>query len=117
MALANNLYKTAKRLIDKFGSDVTLHTFSSGVYDPLTGSNASTATDTPTKAFISSVGSSNVVEGVINIDDSNLLLLATDLNKGDFIQHRNTKYKIIAIIERVEAQNLPIIFTVIGRSV
>jgi len=117
MSLSKSLYNTAKKLINKYGSDVTLTTSAKGAYDPLKGTYASTPTDTPTKAFISNVGSSDIVEGVINIDDSKLLLMASNLSKGDYIQHRTTKYKVMAIIDRVEAQNLPIIFTAIGRSV
>ena len=116
MGIASNLYKTAVRLIDKYGSNVDLELPTTSRYDTVKGENVGMVTRIKGKAFIESVASSDIVDGIVNIDDVKILMVANNLNKGDKVIHKLKTYKVIAIIDRIEAQDLPIVFTVIGRS-
>ena len=117
MGFADNMYKTAVKLIDKYGSDVIVKTGKITSYDPTTGENVVTTTDVPTKAFIESVSSSQVVEGEITLEDYSILVPSMNLFKGDHVVHKGKTLRVLAIVDRVESQNKEIIFTAIGRTV
>jgi len=67
------MQKVSKKLIDKFGDDVTLIEYVRGAYNPDTGEYDTIHTDYPTKAHISQFDASLVVAGVVNMEDMRLL--------------------------------------------
>ena len=69
MNFSSNMSATAERLIEKYGNDCVLIEVIQGDYDPLVGERTFTEYPHPLKATIQGYQSSDVVPGVIDIDD------------------------------------------------
>ena len=102
------MQKVSKKLIDKFGDDVTLIEYVRGAYNPDTGEYDTIHTDYPTKAHISQFDASLVVAGVVNMEDMKLLCY----NFADVIPTKDWKVSlqgklltVVSVNNVVTAQN------------
>jgi hypothetical protein len=68
----HSMQAAAKKLIDKYGTDITLIEHIRGEYNPDTGEYDTMTVNYPTKAHIGQFDSSLVVAGVVNADDLKL---------------------------------------------
>ena len=113
--LADKAYATAERLIAKYGSDVQVEGHSHNHYDPATGDVSGDIDAYQTKAFLSNIHNSDIIEGVIDIDDLKALFAFTALGEGDTVLIHGAPHHVVKIIDMIETQNRPIIFTAILR--
>ena len=137
MSFTKRAYNTAKKLIDKYGDSVTLvdtqtrgsNVFYNGVqvtyegknvtdspkYDPNTGEYEKNEVFYPTKGVVSNFDTSDIVEGVIDIDDIQVLLYAPYVTpEYDFI-YNGDRYNVITILQRISVQDSAVIYKVQGR--
>ena len=91
----------ATKLIDKYGKDATYTTVTStvGSYDPLTGTNTTTAeANTAIKVFISEFSGQDYADGLIKRNDKKLLVSAEETitpELGDKVTIDSTVYQVI----------------------
>jgi len=119
MSFLSNGQKTAKKLIDKFGSNVTLLEEIQAGYDISTGKYTMIEVRHDTKAHISQFDNALIVSGVVNMDD--LKLLCYNFNnvlpdKSWKVEIDGKKLNIISIQDVTTAQNGFITFTIQARS-
>jgi len=91
----------ATKMIDKFGKDATYTTVTTttGAYDPLTGTNTTTAeTATAIKVFISKFSGGDYADGLVKRSDKKLLVSAEETitpELGDKVTIDSTVYQIV----------------------
>jgi hypothetical protein len=78
MALATSLRKTASKVINRFGGDVTYRQVSGGTYNPTTGAIVETETNTTIKGVVDAVRKQELNE-LVHEQDKKLIIAASDL--------------------------------------
>jgi hypothetical protein len=78
MALATSLRKTASKVINRFGGDVTYRQVSSGAYNTTTGAITETETNTTIKGVVDAVRKQELNE-LVHEQDKKLIIAASDL--------------------------------------
>jgi hypothetical protein len=78
MALATSLRKTASKVINRFGGDVTYRQVSGGAYNTTTGAITETETDTAIKGVVDAVRKQELNE-LVHEQDKKLIIAASDL--------------------------------------
>jgi len=115
MSFASNRRKSAKKLIDKYGTDAYLVEVHNGTYDPISGETPTSEILHPTKVHISRFDNSLVVAGVVNMDDLKVMLYATDkvqIASMEFkLEIGGERLNIISVQDVITAQNQAIIYT------
>ena len=119
MTLAGPLRRVASKLMNKFGSDVTIRSVTTGAYDPVTGTAAETTTDIGVNGTLEDVNLSEVNE-LIQASDKRLLIAALDLNgttitTADRVIIESITYQVISI-NTIEQGNQPITHELILRA-
>jgi hypothetical protein len=102
------MQKVAKKLIDKFGSDVAIIEVIRDAYNPDTGEMEEFELEHPTKAHISNFDTSLVVAGVVNMEDLKLLCYNFDNilpEKGWYVDVQGKRLTVISVNNVVTAQN------------
>lgn len=115
MSFTVRAYNTAKKLIDKYGDTITIIDRTQTAYNPNTGEYDSVEVDTPTKGVVSNFDTSEIVEGVINIDDIQVLLYAPYITPEFDFYYNGERYNVINILQRISVQDGAIIYKVQGR--
>ena len=97
MAFRDNMRSVADKLITKYGMDLILHEAVPGVFDPNTGKNTTTFIDHPIKGHVEPYSSSEIVPGVINIDDIKILIYADhwSLSKDWYLSISDEAFEIV----------------------
>lgn len=93
---------TSRRLLTKFGQDVTVRTYTAGTYDPATGSTTPGTSDTTRKGALLAFGANRTkaAGGLIEVGDKRLLLEpGTDITTKDHIIAGGTDYIILGFDE------------------
>jgi len=115
MSFASNMRASAKRLIDKYGTDMKLIEVFTGMYDPIMGESPVNEITHAVKGHISRFDNSLVVSGVVNMDDLKVMLYSTDMitlpNKEWKLEISGERLNIISVQNIITAQNEPIIYT------
>lgn len=113
----DNMRNVAHRLIDKYGTDIVLYEAVPGAYDPSTGKNGISYKPHNVKAHIAPYQSSEIVQGVIDINDIKILIYADnwELTKDWLIGSPTQTFDIINW-NSVIAQNAPITIEIQARS-
>ena len=114
---ADNFRKLADRLITKWGMDITMVETVKGDFNPDTGKYDTTDTLHTIKGHIEPYKSSDVVPGVINIDDLRILVYAADyqVTKDWEVLFDNKKHRIINV-SRTVTQNKKVVYELQCRS-
>ena len=109
MAFKDNMRATVDKLIKKYGMDLILHEAVPGEYDPATGKNATTFIEHKIKGHVEPYRSSEIIEGVINIDDLKILIYADNwsLSKDWYLSAYNEAFEIVNWTA-IMTQNAPI---------
>lgn len=78
MSLYDRLAATAAALLEKYGQDVTVRNYTTGTYNPATGQNAMTSSDSTRKGALFSFGKGQALGpgGLVQVGDKKLLLEA-----------------------------------------
>lgn len=117
MPLASSLQKTAKKLIRKFGGDVTFRVITVGAYNPATGEAGETASDVAIKGVLEEVNEREVGD-LIQSGDKRLLVAALDLTNPPTVADRvvisSVSYQVI-FVNTVEQDNQAITHELILR--
>lgn len=111
MALSDDLTATALRLINEFGSDVTLVKPSSSSYDVATGKTVTVAgTETIIKANIGTYESEEV-KGLVIAGDIKIMISSKDITigKDDTIKFQGDTFQIINLMP-LYLQNAIVVF-------
>jgi len=107
MALATSLRKTASKVINRFGGDITYRQVSSGTYNTTTGAIVETETDTTIKGVLDTVRKQELNE-LVHEQDKKLMIAAADLTVTPSLSDRvvisGTVHQIVKInvIEHLE---------------
>ena len=106
MSFSTTVKKATKRLIDKFGSSITLTEVVKGIYDPITGETVDVKTPHIINGLIEEYKSSEIIPNVIDIEDLRVMLYASDfaLNKSWTVTHDSKEWKIINL-SKLNTQN------------
>jgi len=119
MSFASNMRTSAKKLIDKYGTDMMLIEVQTGVYDPISGESSDMEIAHAAKGHISRFDNSLVVSGVVNMDDLKVMLYSTDMipfpNKEWKLEISGERLSIISVQNIITAQNKAIIYTLQAR--
>ncbi len=103
MSFYGNLQATARRLLVKYGQDVTLRKYTLGAYDATTSSQARTSVDTVLKGVIFNVGDgvTQIKNELVKINDKKLLLDATGPvpTPKDYVIIGGSSWSILSINE------------------
>lgn len=94
MPLPKTLSKVATKLIKKFGRSATLHTVTSGAYDPDNGTS-STSTDTTIQVFVGSYKTRDYNEH-IRVGDS-YILTTSQVTDKDSITIGTKKHSVTLV--------------------
>jgi hypothetical protein len=87
-----------KSNIDRYGNDVVLNILTDGNIDFDTGQSQQTVTSYEMKALVLQYATSELIEGVININDLKCTLqFPTKINKGDNVVIAGVKYVVINV--------------------
>ena len=103
MSLATSLVKTAKKVVSKFGGDVTVRYVSAGTYNATAGTVTETTSDTDTKGVLQDVSVSEVNE-LIQAGDKRLIVAADDLPSAPETKDRVVISTVVHQIVRVVTQ-------------
>jgi len=119
MALATSLRKTASKVINRFGGDVTIRFVTPGAYNSTTGVITETTTDTGIKGVLEDVNIREVNE-LVQAGDKRLIVAALDLNGTvpttiDRVVINNIVHQIIRI-QTIEQDNTAITYEIILRA-
>ena len=117
MSLATSLLKTAKKVVSKFGGDVTVRYVSAGAYNATAGTVTETTSDTDTKGVLEDVNVREVNE-LIQAGDKRLIVAADDLPSAPETKDRvviSTVVHQIVRVETTEQDNTAITYELILR--
>jgi hypothetical protein len=78
MSLSSSLQKTASKVINRFGGDVTYRQVSGGAYNTTTGAITETETNTTIKGVVDAVRKQELNE-LVHEQDKKLIIAASDL--------------------------------------
>jgi len=96
---SDNMRALTDKLTKKFGDTVTLQEPVQGAYNPDTGRNTNTYTDHVIKAVISSYDSTDIIQGVIEMNDLRVFLYAKDFTpqKEWTVEYQGDKYSTVHV--------------------
>ena len=117
MALATSLRKTATKLMAKFGGEVTFRRVTSGIYNPTTGTAASTVSTTTVRGVLEDV-SEREVNDLIKGTDKKLTIAAADVSFEPAVSDQVTvASRIMQIVQvnKIEQDNTAIVFEIFLR--
>lgn len=100
MALATSLRKTASKLIDKFGGEVTYRQVSGSAYNTTTGAITETETDTTIKGVLDAVRKQELNE-LVQESDKKLTIAAADLTVAPNLADRVVISSIVHQIVKI----------------
>ena len=115
--LADKLRATAHKLIDKFGNSMVLNEIVEGGYDVIAGENTKIVTPHNVIGVISPYSTSEILEGVIDINDAKVLLYADNylIDKGWTLEFDTDVFEIMNV-SQTTAQNKKIVYELQCRS-
>ena len=117
MALAGSLRKVASKLMSKFGGEVTFRRVTSGIYNPTTGTAASTVSTTTVRGVLEDVNEREVND-LVKGTDKKLTVAAADLSFEPSVSDQVTaasRVMQIVRVERIEQDNTAIVFEIFLR--
>jgi len=100
MALAASLRKTASKVINRFGGDVTYRQVSSGAYNTTTGAITETETNTTIKGVVDAVRKQELNE-LVHEQDKKLIIAASDLTVTPSLSDRVVISSIVHQIVKI----------------
>lgn len=109
---ADRAYSNAKRLIDKYGSDIKVTQVLSSNYLPSTGKYQEGYATQAKKGHITSINNALIASGVANFDDISIKLVAPFIDKTYRIEYDGDVYNVVNVLKKIVVQNKPIIYTV-----
>ena len=103
---ADNMRSLTDNLTKKFGDSVTLHEPSVSGYDPIHGRNIETSVTHSITAVVSTYDSSDLIDGVIEMDDLSIMIYADSfkIDKGWQLEYETSMYSVIHV-NRLSTQN------------
>ena len=117
MALAGSLRKVASKLVSKFGGEVTFRRITSGIYNPTTGTAASTVSTTTVRGVLEDVNEREVND-LVKGTDKKLTVVAADLSYepsvSDQVTVANRAMQIVQVT-KIEQGNTAIVFEIFLR--
>jgi hypothetical protein len=118
MALSSSLRKVAKKVVSKFGGDVTVRIVAAGSYNTTTGAITETETDSTIKGVLSDVSLREVNE-LIQAGDKRLLIAASAVTTApetkDRIVISSVVHQVIQV-NTIEQANSAIVYELILRA-
>lgn len=117
MALAGSLRKVASKLMSKFGGEVTFRRITSGIYNPTTGTAASTVSTTTVRGVLEDVNEREVND-LVKGTDKKLTVAAADLSFEPSVSDQVTaasRVMQIVRVEKIEQDNTAIVFEIFLR--
>lgn len=104
---------TALILLTKFGQDVILRSVTIGTYDPATGANAITTSDTTVKAAILDFGQGQTEQGgnLIQVGDKKCLMQAGTVPALQDVVVVGTKVYAVLSVGEVNPAGTPVLYT------
>lgn len=117
MALAGSLRKVASKLMSKFGGEVTFRRITSGIYNPTTGTAASTVSTTTVRGVLEDVNEREVND-LVKGTDKKLTVAAADLSFEPSVADQVTAAsRIMQIVQvtKIEQDNTAIVFEIFLR--
>jgi len=119
MSFASKMRASAKKLIDKYGTDMILVEVQPSIYDPTSGEAPSREILHQVRGHISRFDSSLIVGGVVNMDDLKVILYATDaipLPTPEWeLEIGGERLSVISVQDVTTTQNKVVIYTLQAR--
>ena len=114
MALAGPLRKVASKLMAKFGGEVTFRRVTSGIYNPTTGTVASTVSTTTVRGVLEDVNAREANE-LVKVNDKKLTVAAADLafepSVSDQVSVGGQIMQVVQI-QKIEQDNAAIVYEI-----
>lgn len=112
MSFADNALKTAERILNKYGDSITIIKKTQHEYNAIIGAPSVTEENSYTKGVVEPVNQALVGSGVAEYNDITILLKAPYIDSSYDIGYQGDRYNIIAVVEKVSAQDTQIIYQV-----
>jgi len=113
--LADNLYKVAEKMLNKYSDDILLIKKTVTGRDTQTGEDIITEEHFPEKGYVSGFSDALIASNVVNFEDISILVKAPYIDASFDVEYEGLRYNIISIFDRVSAQNKPIIYKIQAR--
>ncbi len=98
-----SLYTSSANLIARFGVSISLDIVTDGAIDFATGKPSETVASTTMKAIMENYSSSEIREGIVNMDDIKVTLQYDGvIKKGDRVQYGFDTYTVMNVSKTVQ---------------